>query len=201
MSKPVDRSFEFWHDYGSPASYLAWTQLPQLVQDTGARVVLRPMLLGGVFQATSNHSPATVPAKGKYLFVDLARFARRYGVPFVMNPYFMINTLTPMRVAAGLALRQDARAAAFDAAMYRAIWVEARNMNDPQVVAETWAQAGFDPAALAALAADAAVKDALKAATQEAVSRGVFGAPTFFAGDEMFWGQDRIDFVKEALKA
>ena len=91
---PSVRHFDFWFDFGSPAAYLAWTQLPQLCADTGASVVWRPMLLGGVFQATGNHSPVTVPAKGKYVFKDLARFARRYGVPLNPNPFFPINTIT-----------------------------------------------------------------------------------------------------------
>ena len=85
-------------------------------------------------------------------------------------------------------------------AVFRAIWVDARNMNDPATVGEVLQQAGFDAQAVLALTADAQVKEQLKAATQEAVARGVFGAPTFFVGDQMFWGQDRLDFVKEALQ-
>ena len=85
-------------------------------------------------------------------------------------------------------------------AVYRALWVEGKNMNDPATVGAVLQQSGFDPEQLLALAADPAIKDDLKAATQEAVQRGVFGAPTFFVGQEMFWGQDRLDFVKEALQ-
>ena len=194
------KSFEFWFDFGSTASYLAWTQLPALEAETGATAVLKPMLLGGVFQATGNQSPANIPAKGKYLFVDFDRFAERYGVPFKVNPNFPINTLLLMRGAIVLQMKADPRFRDYCNAMFNAIWVECLNMNDPATAAEALHKAGFDAQALVAAAGEQTTKDALKAATQKAVDRGVFGAPTFFVGDQMFWGQDRMDFVREALK-
>jgi len=196
MSKAV----EFYFDVGSPAAYLAWTQLPAIAREAGAEIEYRPFLLGGVFQATGNRSPMEVPAKGQYMQDDLQRFARRYGVPFAHNPHFPINTLTLMRGALGLQLREPQRMVPYGDAVFRAIWVEGRDMNDPATVAGVLQRAGFDPAQLLALASDPAVKDQLKAVTQEAVARGVFGAPTFFVGPEMFWGQDRLDFVKEELQ-
>ena len=195
MHKTVD----FYFDFGSPASYLAWTQLPQICADTQAHLSWKPMLLGGVFQATGNRAPISVPLKGTYLFVDLARYAKRYGVPLRLNPNFPINTLTLMRAGVGLQLRHDPRFDDYCTAMFRAIWVDAQNMNDPGVVATVLTTAGFDPQALLALSGEPAVKEALKAATDAAVQRGVFGAPTFFVADQMFWGQDRLDFVREAL--
>jgi 2-hydroxychromene-2-carboxylate isomerase len=195
------KSVDFYFDYGSPAAWLAYTQLPKLAADTGATVVLKPILLGGVFQSTGNRAPITVPLKGSYLFRDFARFARRYGVPLVMNPHFPINTITLMRIDAGLSMRSDPRLPIYRDAMFRAIWVDQQNMNDPATVGAVLARAGFDPAGMLAIASDPVVKDALKALTQAAVDRGIFGAPTFFVGDEMFWGQDRIDFVRESLLA
>jgi 2-hydroxychromene-2-carboxylate isomerase len=197
MSKTV----EFFFDVGSPAAYLAWTQLPSICGDCGGEIDYKPMLLGGVFQATGNHSPTTVPAKGDYMMRDLALHAQRYGVPFQHNPHFPINTLTLMRGATAVQMQQPARFHALVDAMYRAIWVDAKNMNDPQVVGAVLQEAGFDPAALLAQASDPQVKERLKQVTQEAVARGVFGAPTFFVDGQMFWGQDRLDFVKQALKA
>ena len=194
-----DKTVEFFFDFGSPASYLAWTQLPAICSAAGATLAYRPMLLGGVFQATGNASPVTVPAKGKYMLTDLARFARRYGVPMRFNPHFPINTLALMRGAVGLQLRDAGRFDGYVTAVFRAMWVEGRNMGDPAVVAEVLAQAGLDPQSILALTGDPAVKDALKAATEEAVGRGAFGAPTMFVGGQMFFGQDRLDFVREAL--
>jgi len=196
----VDRTVEYWFDFGSPAAYLAWTQLPRLAADTGARVVICPMLLGGVFQATGNHSPATVPAKGRYIFQDFARHAQAYGVPLQRNPHFPINTLLLMRAAVGLQRQDEASFMAYCHAVFHAIWVDALNLNDPAVVGDVLTRAGFDPATILALANDPEVKDTLKANTQTAVERGIFGAPTFLVGDQMFWGQDRLDFVKKALQ-
>jgi 2-hydroxychromene-2-carboxylate isomerase len=192
------KTFEFWFDFGSPAAYLAFTQIPSIEAATGAKAIYRPMLLGGVFQATGNHSPATIPAKGKYIFSDFNRYAKRYGVPFNSNPHFPINTLLLMRGAAGMQQQPD-QFVAYCNAIFQAIWIDALNMNDPATVGVALQKAGFDPQKLMTLANDQATKDALKASTTEAVSRGVFGAPTFFIGDQMFWGQDRLDFVKEAL--
>ena len=196
----MTKAVEFYFDVGSPAAYLAWTQMPKLAQEAHAEIEYRPFLLGGVFQATGNRSPMEVAAKGHYMQDDLARYARRYGVEFRHNPYFPINTLALMRMALGLQMREPARMQAFVDAVYRAIWVESKNMNEPAIVGEVLKQAGFEPEKLLALASDPAVKDQLKVNTQEAVTRGVFGAPTFFVNNMMFWGQDRLEFVKEALQ-
>lgn len=193
------KTVEFHFDFGSPAAWLAYTQLPRLVADTGAELVMKPMLLGGVFQSTGNRPPISVPLKGTYLFQDLARFARRYGVPLALNPHFPVNTITLMRMDVGLDMRADPLLPRFRDAMFRGVWVEQRAMADPAVLAAVLADVGLDPSSMAALAADPAVKDELKNRTQQAVDRGVFGAPMFFVGDEMFWGQDRLDFVREAL--
>jgi len=190
---------EFFFDFGSPTAYLAWTQLPRLVAEAGATLVWRPMLLGGVFKATGNASPVTVPAKGRWMFQDMARWARRYGVALAMNPHFPINTLTLMRGAVGLQMRQPADFERYVETVYRAMWAQPVNLGDAGVVAEMLQRAGFDPDAFAALAGDAEVKAALVANTEEAVARGVFGAPTVFVGEQMFFGQDRLDFVREAL--
>ena len=196
MSKQV----EFFFDVGSPTTYLAWTQLPALCAQAGAALVYRPTLLGGVFQATGNVSPATVPAKGRYMDIDMARFARRYGVPLTMNPHFPINTLTLMRGATGAQLRAPDRFEAYLHAVFHAMWVEPQNLNDPMVAATMLAAAGFEAAEVMGWVGDAEVKAALRATTEEAIARGAFGAPTMFVGAQMFFGQDRLDFVREALR-
>lgn len=196
----MNKSFEYWFDFGSPAAYLAFTQLPKLETETHAKAVYRPMLLGGVFQATGNQSPASVPAKGAYTFKDFDRFAKRYGVPFKSNLHFPINTLLLMRGAIGIQQQEPERFLAYCKTVFQAIWVDSLNMNDPATVGAALHKAGFDPQSLMMLANEATIKEVLKTATTEAVARGVFGAPTFFVGAQMFWGQDRLDFVKEALQ-
>lgn len=195
------RRVECFFDVGSPTAYLAWTQLPRIAGETGAELVWRPMLLGGVFKATGNASPMTVPAKGRWMDRDIARWARRWGVPFALNPFFPINTLTLMRGATGMQLRHPADFDRWLAVIFPAMWARPRNLGDPAVLAATLADAGFDPDAFAALVADPEVKARLIATTDEAVARGVFGAPSCFVGDELYFGQDRLDFVREALLA
>lgn len=195
----MKKNVEFYFDVGSPTAYLAWTQLPKICAQAGATLSCKPMLLGAVFQATGNVSPAAVPAKGSYMTADLGRFAARYGVPFVHNPFFPINTLVLMRAAVGVQRRTPERFDAFLQAVFTAMWVEQRNLNDPAEVMATLGKAGFDPAAMQALVTEPAVKDALRANTDEAIARGVFGAPTMFVGDTLYFGQDRLDFVREAL--
>jgi 2-hydroxychromene-2-carboxylate isomerase len=194
-------SFDFYFDFGSLASYLAHTQLPRISAETGAKPQMYPMLLGGVFQATGNASPMAVPAKGRYVYIDMKRFADAYGVPLVMNPHFPIITTTLMRAATALQGQSDEAFQRYMDAIYRAIWVEALNMNDPSVVGEVLTRAGFDPAAVLAMANEQVTKDKLKAVTMTAVEKGVFGAPTFFIGEHMYWGQDRIEQVIQALKS
>ena len=195
----MKKQVEFFFDFGSPTAYLAYTQLPKIAAESGAEIVWRPMLLGGVFKAAGNQSPVLVALKGVWMWNDMERWANRYGVPLEKNPFFIINTLTLMRGAVGMQMRHPEKFRHYVDTMYRAMWVEPCNLGDAAVVAATLQKAGFDPAAFAALAADPEVKAKLIDLTDQAVKRGVFGAPTMFVGDEMHFGQDRLDFVREAL--
>lgn len=194
------RTVEYFFDFGSPTSYLAWTQLPRIAREAGATIAWRPMLLGGVFKATGNASPVSVPAKGRWMNADIERWARRYGVPFAFNPHFPINTLTLMRGATALQMRRPADFERYVDVVHRAMWEQPVNLGDPALLAATLARAGFDADEFLAMVGDAEVKARLVATTEEAVARGVFGAPTFFVGDEMHFGQDRLDFVGDALR-
>ena len=196
----MSNTVEFYFDVGSPASYLAWTQLPAICAESGATLIYKPMLLGGVYQATGNASPATVPAKGAYTNVDFARFAKRYGVPYRNNPHFPIITLMLMRAATGVQMRMPERFDDFLRALFHALWIDALNLNDPPLVAKTLVGAGFDVETIMALTNDPEVKLQLRSTTDEAIKRGVFGAPTTFVGGHMFFGQDRLDWVREALQ-
>ena len=195
------KTLEFHFDFGSPTAYLAATQVQRIADETGARLVWHPMLLGGVFKATGNASPVSVPAKGRWMGEDIPRWARRWGVPFSFNPHFPINTLTLMRGATGLLLRQPGDFQRYADAVWNAMWVAPRNLGDAAELAAVLQGSGFDPTAFQALVADAEVKAALVANTEASVARGVFGAPTCFVGNALFFGQDRLDFVREALAA
>ncbi|KMW45616.1 2-hydroxychromene-2-carboxylate isomerase [Ralstonia insidiosa] len=193
------KQVEFFFDVGSPYSYLAYHQLPKIAQAKGAEIVWRPMLLGGVFQATGNSSPATIPAKGRYSNIDLERWAQYFGVPIQQNPHFPINTLQLMRGAVGMQLRSDAEFHNYLGAIFSAMFEHPRNLGDLNELAAVLEAAGISPALMMALVQDDHVKQTLRKTTEEAVARGVFGAPTFFVGNDMFWGQDRLHFVEQAL--
>jgi 2-hydroxychromene-2-carboxylate isomerase len=197
----LSKAIEFYYDYGSPAAYLAWTQLPALAERAGVELIYRPILLGGVFKATGNHSPADIPAKSAWMNTDFRRWAGRYGVPFERNPHFPIITLAHMRAAIAAQMEAEERLAAMNKAIFTAIWVDGLNMNEPAVIGDVLDRAGFDPQAIFAGIARDDVKARLIAITEEAIARGVFGAPTMFVGEDMFWGQDRLDFVEAAARA
>ncbi len=196
MSKTV----EFYFDFGSPTAYLAYRRLMQFNAAYGLNIDYRPMLLGGVFKATGNTSPVTVPAKGRYMLEqDLPRFATRYGVDLLFNPHFPLNTLTLMRGAIA-AHRLDCFEHYTDV-VYRGVWAEGKNMGEEAVVIEVLTAAELDAEAILAKAGEDEVKASLIANTDAAVARGIFGAPTMFLDGEMYFGQDRLDFIEAALKA
>ena len=186
------KQIEFYFDYGSPFSYLADTQLPALVQRTGAELIYRPILLGGIFKATGNASPISIPAKGKYMALELDRWARHYGIEIKMNPHFPFNTIRLMRGAVA-ALRQE-RFAEYHPAMFRAVWSEGRNVGKEETLREMLESSGIDPASIDG----DEIKNELRANTDQAVAHGAFGAPTFYVNGEIFWGNDRLDFVEDA---
>jgi 2-hydroxychromene-2-carboxylate isomerase len=195
----MSRQFEFFFDYGSPFSYLADSRLEALCVRTGAQAIYRPMLLGGVFKETGNSSPINVEAKRRYMMADLRRWAEHYGLPPLHNRHFPINTIRLMRGA--VAAERLGVFAGYHRAIYDAFWRDGLNLGDLAVAREILRRAGLDADRIAAVSDEPAVKDALRASTESAVARGAFGAPTFFVGDEMFWGNDRLVFVEEALRA
>lgn len=185
---------EFFFDVASPYTYLASTRVEAIAADTGATLIWRPFLLGGVYKIIGNQSPIFLPARGRYMVTDLQRWATYYGVPMSMPADFPPNTLLAMRALISFDAEADLVRAAH--ALFRAYWVEGRSISDPAVIAEA---AGEDAVRAAA---DPKVKQALIDSTNEAVERGVFGAPTFFVdAEEMYFGNDRLPFVEQALRA
>ncbi|MCA9582287.1 MAG: 2-hydroxychromene-2-carboxylate isomerase [Myxococcales bacterium] len=194
------QELEFFFDVVSPYSYLAATQLHNLGQFSGVRVRWRPFFLGGVFQAVENEMPARIPAKAQYMIRDLQRWAQDYGVELRYPSVFPAKTLVAQRALIAAGRGDEAGIEPFALALFRAYWVEDRDVSDPEVVAAVAQQVGLSGAELVTQAGTQPIKDALRDATDEAVRRGAFGAPTFFLGDEMYWGNDRLAFVEAALQ-
>jgi len=198
------KTLEFLFDFGSPNCWLAYRTLPPILARTQARLQIEPVLLGGVFKATNNQSPiaafAAVKGKLAYEQLEMDRFIARHGLTqFRMNPHFPVNTLMLMRglVAACAAGQGDA----YIEAGLRGLWEEGLNLADPAVLAARLDRAGLDGAALIAQGQTPEMKAALVEATSRAVARGVFGLPTFFVGEEMFFGKERLAQIEEELRA
>jgi 2-hydroxychromene-2-carboxylate isomerase len=189
----MSRKLEFFYDYVSPYTYLANSQ----VKGIDAEIVYRPMLLGAVMQATGNKPPRTVPAKGKYLGKDIRRWTDAYELPFKWGDLFPQKTVYALRVA--LVAAKHGKFDEIHEPLFKAVWVEDRDVSDEAVLAEIITDAGMDATAVFEEISTDAIKDELRANTEEAVERGVFGAPTFFVGDEMFFGNDRFDFIRREL--
>ena len=186
----------FWFDYSCPYAYLASTQVAALAKRTGAELVYEPMLLGGVFRAvgTSQKLFAELsPAKAKHNALDMQRWADLFGVPLTMPAGHPMRTVEALRATllAGL----DPRVVD---GFYRAYWVEGRGPSEEGTLRDVLGRAGHDASTILARLDDA--KDELRRRTDRAIALGIFGAPAFIVGGEMFWGQDRIEFVEKALR-
>ncbi len=191
-------SLELFFDVVSPYSYLASTQVAALAARHGISVRWRPFFLGGVMKATGNQPPATLPARAPYLLRDVQRWAAKYGVPLQFPRRFPANTLLAQRMLTALQSDEVARLAPGFFALY---WAEGGDVTDPDTLRGRADALGFDGGALLAAAAGDEVKDRLKATTDEAVRRGAFGAPTFFFDGEMYFGNDRLVLLEDALVA
>lgn len=198
----MTKTLELIFDFGSPNAYLAMKALPELLDRTGADLLITPCLLGGVFKATGNKAPmiqyADAPAKLAYENLEMRRFIEKHDLgKFRLNPHFPINTLTIMRGA----IVADAEGVLDDYvdAVNRAMWEDGLKMDDADIVATFLSANGFDGPALLARTQEPEIKAKLVANTEVAVARGVFGIPTFFVGDAMFFGKDRLGQVEEAL--
>lgn len=194
--------FEFFFDYVSPTAYLAAAIAPGVAERTGATLVYRPFFLGGVMAGTGNQPPGTVVAKGAYLSLDLIRCARHIGVPFHFNPAFPMNTRPLTR--ATIALENDPEEQKrFMLACWNRLWGRATpiDLSKPEQVRKMCNEEGFDVDQILGFGEDEAIKALLLKNTEEAIGRGAFGAPTFFVGEEIFFGHDRLDYVERALLA
>ena len=195
------KNLEFLFDFGGPNSYLAHKSLPEICARTGAELVYVPILLGGLFKLTNNQAPmmryAETPAKRNYEMLEFDRFVKAHALPFKMNPRFPINSLFLMRGA--VAAQQLGCFALYVDTVMAAMWEDSKDMGEAEIVRQVLDSAGLDSTALLALADDPDVKAELMANTEAAAKRGAFGVPTFFVGEEMFWGKERLGQVEAAL--
>jgi len=193
---------EFIFDIGSPNAYLAHKVLAQICARTGARMVIKPCLLGGIFKATGNQAPmmafGNIRNKMPYEMLETRRFIAKYKLnAFQMNPHFPVNTLLMMRMAAACEI--DGGLDAYVDAICHHMWEAPKKMDDPAVVQTALTESGLDADRLMARAGEADAKARLMANTEAAVERGAFGIPTFFVGDEMFFGKNTLRDVEEEL--
>ena len=193
---------EFLFDFGSPNAYLCHRAIPELERRCDVKVAYVPILLGGVFKATNNVSPAVslqgIKNKPEYQHLEIQRFCTRYGIDDLrMNPHFPVNTLQLMRGAI-VAQRADFFERYVDE-MYRHMWKDPKKMDDPEVMRAALVESGLDAEALLAGIQEADVKAELIANTERAVDRGVFGSPSLFVGEELFFGKDRLDDVEREI--
>jgi 2-hydroxychromene-2-carboxylate isomerase len=198
------RTVEFHFDFGSPNAYLSHLVIPDVERRTGATFLYVPILLGGVFKLTNNRSPAESLAgirnKPEYQRLETARFIQRHGITrFTPNPFFPVNTLVLMRGA--IAASRLGIFERYVDEVYRHMWAEPKKLDDPAVLRTALADSGLDADAILALTQAQDVKDELLANTQRSVERGTFGSPTFFVGDEIYFGKDRLRDVEEAIVA
>lgn len=193
---------QFLFDFGSPNAFLSHEAIPAIEKRTGVKFEYVPVLLGGIFKATNNRSPAEAFAgiknKREFHALETERFLKRFGVkPYVWNPFFPVNTLHLMRAA--VAAQSEGVFEKYVEAAFHHMWVEPKKMDDPEVAAKALAASGLDAARLMARAQDADVKARLIENTQNAVDRGAFGSPTFFVGKEMFFGKEQLRDVEEMV--
>ena len=195
---------EFLFDFASPNAYLSYHVLREVAERQRVELVLTPMLLGGLFKLTNNQAPmlafGEVKGKLEYDMLETQRFIEAHGLnKFVFNPHFPINTITLMR--GFIAAQEMGVVEQYVEANLSAMWEQGLNMGDPEVAAGVWQSAGLDAAGLAEAIQTQPVKDALLQNTQQAADRGAFGVPTFFVGDEMFFGKERIIQIEQMLQS
>jgi 2-hydroxychromene-2-carboxylate isomerase len=193
---------QFLFDVGSPNAFLSHEAIPAIEKRTGVKFEYVPILLGGIFKATNNKSPAETLAgiknKREFHALETERFLKRFQVkPYTWNPFFPVNTLNLMRAA--VAAQLEGGFEEYVDAAFHHMWFEPKKMDDPEVALNALAASGLDAVKLFARAQDADVKTRLIENTQKAVERGAFGAPTFFVGTEMFFGKEQLREVEELI--
>ena len=185
------KSIEFYYDFGSPTAYLAWTQIEK-ADEIKFNVEYRPVLLGGIFKATDNKPPGTVKAKANWMFEDIKMYANNYNVNFAMNNAFPVNTLYLMRGA--IFAKKKGILKDYNKAMFNAMWVNNVNLNEPKNIIDVLESSNFESKDFLEAAENNDIKEELKADTSLAVTKGLFGVPSFIVDGKLYFGQDRMQW-------
>jgi len=193
---------DFYYDFGSPNAYFAWKALQEVSERTSLEVIMHPVLIGGIFKSTGNQPPwqafGNVPNKMKYMQLEIQRFIKEHGLTkFKFNSAFPINTLLAMRAA--IAAQNSGVHESYYPVVFKAIWEDDKNISQPEILAIVLNEAGLDGAALVTATQNPDIKQALMDATQACVDRGAFGLPTFFLGNNIYFGKDRVWQIERAV--
>jgi 2-hydroxychromene-2-carboxylate isomerase len=191
-------TLEFYFDFISPYTFLASTQIEALAERTGAKLIYRPVFLGGIFKETGNQPPVNIPKKAQYLPKDVQDWANHYGITMTFPPTFPFNSVKAVRGA--IVAEREGKLPEYTQAAFRACWAEGKDISNVEVIADVAAGVGLDREKFLAAIEDPDVKEDLKRRTAESVEKGAFGLPMFLVDGEMFWGNDRLILVEERLR-
>lgn len=191
------KTVEFYYDFASPTAFLGYHRIRKLTERYDFNLIYKPILLGALHKAAGNTPPGLVPAKGVYMLADMERFSKLYDIPLEFNPHFPVNCIKSLRGA--IVMEGNEQEEQYREAIYNAVWQDQKNIAEEEVFTEVLDAAGIDSAPILLGVVEESVKQKLKDNTEEAVNRGAFGAPTFFIDEQMFFGQDRLDFVEKLL--
>lgn len=189
---------EFYYDFTSPYTYIASTRIEKICEDNGAELEWKPFFMGGLFVDMGVKAPIDIANKFAYVKQDTRDLAKHYGVDFKFPAVFPLRSVKPMRGA--FAAAEKGKLTEYTHEMFRLFWTKGWDLGEDKVLGKAVAGIGIDPGWFIARIGEQEIKDRLREETSKAAARGVFGAPTIFVGNKMFWGNDRLDYVDEYLK-
>ncbi len=196
----MKKKVEFYYDFSSPYSYLASTQIEKLCERGNTELEWKPFLLGGIYKETGNRAPLEVPNKLDYLKKDLKDWAKYYGIELNFPSLFPLNSVKAMRGALVPSLSGSDKFNEYNHRLFRLYWVDGKDLSSDEILKRTVSELGIDPERFIEGISRQEIKDRLREETAKAARRGAFGAPTFFVGENMFWGNDRLKLLEEYLK-
>ncbi len=194
----MNKSIEFYFDFSSPYSYIAYKEIEQLEKNNSFKIKYMPIFLGGLHNAAGIKPAAFIDLKSKYMIGDTKLICKKKNIKFIFNSYFPIKTVNFMRGV--IIAEQDSLEKVYIERIFNAIWKDGLNMNDPIVINKVLKNIDLNPETFLAKSTNQKIKDRLKSLTDDALKKGIFGAPTFMVNKKIFWGQDRLSYAVEEAK-